>query len=208
MSMNETTSINILVENRVETPGLLAEHGLAYLIQRRGRRIMFDTGQGKALLNNAFRLGVSLPSIETIVLSHGHYDHAGGLADVLRGDCQKTVYAHPAAIKPKFASKSDGTSREIGIPYSCQKALDKSSVRIIATLHPTEIGEGIYVTGPVPRPTDFEDVGGDFFLDRTCRTPDSIEDDQSIYFDTADGIVVLLGCAHSGIIIRYDTSPN
>jgi 7,8-dihydropterin-6-yl-methyl-4-(beta-D-ribofuranosyl)aminobenzene 5'-phosphate synthase len=60
--------------------------------------------------------------------------------------------------------------------------------------------EGVYVTGEIPRVTDYEDTGGLFFLDADCSRTDPLADDQALYFDTADGVVILLGCAHSGVV--------
>ena len=60
--------------------------------------------------------------------------------------------------------------------------------------------EGLFVTGEIPRQTDFEDVGGKFFLDERCQQPDPLVDDQALFFETPDGVVVLLGCAHAGVV--------
>ena len=81
--MTEKVRITVLVENTAESPGLLAEHGLSLWIETGSQCILFDTGQGGALVNNADRLGISLSRVDTIILSHGHYDHTGGLADAL-----------------------------------------------------------------------------------------------------------------------------
>jgi 7,8-dihydropterin-6-yl-methyl-4-(beta-D-ribofuranosyl)aminobenzene 5'-phosphate synthase len=81
--MIHALSITQLVENTAGKPGLLAEHGVSYFIEADGHYLLFDTGQGLALRHNVERLGVPLERVEAIVLSHGHYDHAGGLVDVL-----------------------------------------------------------------------------------------------------------------------------
>lgn len=101
--MTEKVRITVLVENSVESPGLLAEHGLAFWIEAGSQCTLFDTGQGGVLVGNAYRLGISLSRVDAIVLSHGHYDHTGGLADALRGNRPNPIYAHPDATKPKFA---------------------------------------------------------------------------------------------------------
>ena len=196
--------ITVLVENTAGRGGLLAEHGLAFWIERDGTRILFDTGQGDVLRHNASRLGVDLGTADAIVLSHGHYDHTGGLAGVLNEIGRKPVYAHPAAFEPKYARSLDGTGRAIGVPAAGLHAA-RHRADLTPVTAPTEIGGGITLTGPVPRMTDFEDTGGAFFADPACTTPDTLPDDQAAFVETADGTVVILGCAHAGVIntLRY-----
>ena len=203
--MTEKVRVTVLVENTAEGLGLLAEHGLAFWIEAGSQCTLFDTGQGGVLTNNAYRLGISLSRVDTIVLSHGHYDHTGGLADVLRGDRPTVIYTHAVALNPKFAINKDGTSREIGIPYISQQALEHRRDRLALIEKPTPLSNGLIATGPVPRVTDFEDTGGPFFLDSQCDRPDPLVDDQAVFFESSQGTVVLLGCAHAGVIntLRY-----
>jgi 7,8-dihydropterin-6-yl-methyl-4-(beta-D-ribofuranosyl)aminobenzene 5'-phosphate synthase len=198
--MTEKVQITVLVENTAESPGLLAEHGLAFWIEIGSQCILFDTGQGGVLVGNAYRLDISLSRVDAIVLSHGHYDHTCGLADALRGNQPTAIYAHPDALKPKFAQNKDGTSRDIGIPYTSVRPVERRRDRLVLTEKPTPLSSGLMVTGPVPRVTEFEDTGGPFFLDADCRTPDPLVDDQAIFFESTQGTVVLLGCAHAGVI--------
>lgn len=203
--MTEQVRITVLVENTVYERGLLAEHGLAYWIEVGSQYVLFDTGQGGVLAGNAFRLKAPLSHVDAVVLSHGHFDHTGALAESLRGARSEKIYAHPAALEPKFARNRDGTSREIGIPYPCKQAVQQRRDQWVLTEKPTPVAGGLMVTGTVPRVTDFEDTGGPFFLDAACQAPDPLIDDQAIYFESAEGTVVLLGCAHSGVIntLRY-----
>ena len=194
------TRITVLVENTAGGPNVLAEHGLSYWIEHNGRHILLDSGQGGVLANNAYKLGISLREINALVLSHGHYDHTGGAAEALKSAQSVAVYAHPAAFARKFIRNSDGTAREIGMLYPSQEAIRASHNQWIATEGPTVVSDVLTVTGPVPRVTDFEDTGGPFFLDEACTKPDPLVDDQSVFFDTTEGTVVLLGCAHSGVI--------
>lgn len=194
------TRITVLVENTAGGPNVLAEHGLSYWIEHKGRHILLDSGQGGVLASNAYKLGVPLREINALILSHGHYDHTGGASEALKSTQSVKVYAHGAAFARKFIRNSDGTAREIGMPYPSHEAIRASRNQLIATDRPTAVSDGLTVTGPIPRLTDFEDTGGPFFLDEACTRPDPLEDDQSVFFDTTEGTVVLLGCAHSGII--------
>jgi 7,8-dihydropterin-6-yl-methyl-4-(beta-D-ribofuranosyl)aminobenzene 5'-phosphate synthase len=196
--------ITVLVDDTGSGYGLLVEHGLSFWIERGEKKILFDTGQSALLCENARRLGIQLDSTDGIVLSHGHYDHTGGLGAVLRSTGRVPVYGHPALFEPKFAKNSDGTARQIGMT-SMNEAHIRDMAEWIRVERPTAIGAGMWLTGPIPRTTSFEDTGGDFFKDPDCTEPDSLEDDQAVFLETAAGTVVILGCAHAGVIntIRY-----
>lgn len=198
--MPRRVEITVLVENTAGQRGTLGEHGLAWWIETGGRRLLFDTGQGTVLLGNAYKLGAPILEADAIALSHGHYDHTGGLVDALRTRRHLPVFAHPAALEPKYARRDDGGGREIGMPPASRRALEEHAAAWMPTLEPTPLWDGLTLTGPVPRVTDFEDVGGPFFLDQACAQPDPLADDQSLFFPSDGGLVVVLGCAHSGVI--------
>ena len=191
--------IIVLADNSAGTRGMLAEHGLALWIELGGHRVLFDTGQGLVLGPNAGVLGVDLEMTEAVLLSHGHYDHTGGLGEVLRLARGPRLYAHSAAFAEKYARNPDGTSRDIGLPGR-DDVLARVRDSLVLVDGPAEVTTGLHVTGPVPRVTAFEDTGGAFFLDAACTRPDPLVDDQAVYFETAAGTVVLLGCGHAGMI--------
>ena len=197
---SQSVRITVLADNTASGRGLLAEHGLAFWIETGHTRVLFDTGQGNVLLHNASKLGVELELADAVVLSHGHYDHTGGLADVLRPACRAKVYTHPAALRPKYARDTDGAVRNIGVSPENERAARDVARELIWTKGPVEIARGLFATGEIPRVTDFEDTGGAFFLDEESQQPDPLIDDQAVFYESPSGSVVFLGCAHAGVI--------
>ena len=191
--------LTVLVENTAQGHGLLAEHGIAFWIEVGSRRVLFDAGQSEILAHNADLLGIDLGSADAVVLSHGHYDHTGGLGVALQDTGRRRVFAHPEVLSGKYVRNPDGSGRDIGIPASVRGMLRQTADMIPADA-PLEVCAGLCVTGPIPRITDFEDIGGPFFKDTDCRQPDDLVDDQAAYLDTPAGTVVVLGCAHAGIV--------
>ena len=198
-----TLEITVLMENLSSDEKLKVEHGLSFHIRAGGQRILFDTGQSGAFLDNADHLGIQFPEDTAVVLSHGHYDHTGGLARLLATGNHYRIYAHPDAIIERYSIKDPANPRMIGIPEGSLKGLQDPG--FTETEGWTTIADGIHITGAVPRITTYEDTGGPFFLDPQRTTPDPITDDQALCFEGAEGLIVLLGCAHAGVIntVRY-----
>ena len=164
--------ITVLVENTVRRSDLLAEHGWALWIEADGRRIIFDTGQGKVLHRNVKHLEIALDTVEMVVISHGHFDHTGGLKDVLSVARQTDLYMHPAALEKKYHREKTPPHRSIGIPSSDEHALRGQTRSLTWTRGPTELARGINLPGEIPRRNDFEDTGGPFYRDSPCTEPD------------------------------------
>ena len=203
--MNKDLCITTLVEDTALDGCLLAEHGLSFWIEYGEKRILFDTGQSDILVRNAKTLGINLDEANAIVLSHGHYDHTGGLSSILDIAPKAAVYLHPAAIEPKFGRKTSEVN-SIGMPYLAKKAVQRC--RVIWTAIPAQIFPGMSVTGQVPRINNFENVGEAFFVDENYRKPDELLDDQTLFIESAKGLVVVLGCAHSGVVNTLDYISN
>jgi 7,8-dihydropterin-6-yl-methyl-4-(beta-D-ribofuranosyl)aminobenzene 5'-phosphate synthase len=196
--------ITILVDNNAGQ-GLRPEHGFSAWVEVAGRRLLFDTGQGPALPGNSASIGVDLTATEILVLSHGHYDHTGGLPLIVESAPRVRVFTHPGVTGPHYAVR-DGLARSIGIPEAARLALESLPAESVHwTREPLEIADGVGVTGPIPRLTGYEDPGGPFFLDPAGARADPIADDQALWLRTPRGLVVIVGCGHAGVInsIRY-----
>jgi 7,8-dihydropterin-6-yl-methyl-4-(beta-D-ribofuranosyl)aminobenzene 5'-phosphate synthase len=194
-------TLSILVENTARGLGILGEHGLAWWIDTGAHRVLFDTGQGLALMHNAARLGVDLGRADAIVLSHGHFDHVGGLEAALAAAPQAPLFLHPRAVEAKFSgSDPKAGARRISIPFVETESFRRGNRRVVVTAEPCEVAPGVWTTGEIPRTNDSEDTGGPFFLDAALTQPDPLLDDQALYLPTPQGVIVILGCAHAGVV--------
>ncbi len=197
--MEKHIRITLLVENTAGGAGTLGEHGLSYFIETPELTLLFDTGQGFTIRHNADRLGLALDSIQAVVLSHGHYDHTGGLPEVINKAGTVRLYLHPEATKERYSLHPGRTPRSIGMSQEIRSYVQTLPCSFIESF--SSISERVHLSGPIPRITDFEDTGGPFFLGpRDNDEPDLLPDDQALCIQSAEGLIVLLGCSHAGII--------
>lgn len=195
-----TCRITILCDNSVgPLSATLGEHGFAALLEWEGGKLLFDTGGGETLLHNARRMKKDLASVGKVVLSHGHFDHTGGIKPLLEGYGPKEIFAHPGVFAPRFRVKDTGESLAIGIPYP-EESLRNAGGAFNLSAEFREIGPAIFLTGEVPRRAPFERGDTRLSLDDAGSVPDTVPDDQSLVIRTEKGLVLLLGCCHAGLV--------
>src|SRR4030043_367186 len=188
-----------LSENTAQI-GYLGEWGLSILVETDSHRVLLDTGMSISAVHNADLLGIDLSTIDAIVLSHAHGDHTGGLQGVLRRVRKEVqVIAHPDIWVPKYVMFGE-MKRYVGIPFT-RENLESFGVCFNLTSKPFKISDDIMTTGEIEMTTDYEAID-----DRLCvkkgdkMVPDPLADDLALIIRTREGLALITGCAHRGII--------
>ncbi|MDR2007186.1 MAG: MBL fold metallo-hydrolase [Acidaminococcales bacterium] len=199
--------VTVLVENSVSLNAakpLLGQHGLSMLLDIPNcGRILFDSGQSDILMKNLLLMDIVPDSVDYAVLTHGHYDHCGGLLEFLRSrSLPLTVFAGPGIFSPRYLQRRDGHHEFIGIPYT-KELLNSAGAEFIFVYGPTQIRENIWLSGPIPKTSDFEKESLSM-LDANDQT-DRFTDELAFYVLRPEGLVVFSGCAHRGLVnsIKY-----
>ncbi len=192
--------ITTLSENTAGFPGALAEWGLSVLVQTDDLNILLDTGASISVSHNAPIFDLDLSTIDRIVLSHGHYDHTGGLKEVLKHiGKQVEVIAHPDIWAKKYA-RGEGFERYIGIPFP-REELEALGASFTLSKEPVWITDDIVTTGEIPMTTEYEEIERMLYVKEDDQwLPDPLLDDRALIIVTDEGLVVILGCAHRGAI--------
>ncbi len=192
------TKITTLSENTAGL-GVLGEWGLSLLVEDDEVKILLDTSQSMTVLHNAQLMSIDISGINKLVISHGHYDHTGGLKDVLAKTGPIDVIGHPDIWADKYAVYGE-YQRYIGIPFE-RGELEEMGARFKLSKDPVWITENVVTTGEIPMTNDYETI--DFGM--CVKVSDSFEDDPllddlALGIKTEAGLVVALGCGHRGMI--------
>ena len=201
-----SATITILAEDLAgyDSP-LNAMFGLSMLLEIRvgdiETQILYDTNQAsEPILQNLDTLCISLNRLNSIFISHCHFDHTGGLAGMLDAiDKPIPVVAHPSIFRPCFEIKPEGLW-PIGLIGHSQADLEKRKAQFIFTREPLKMMTGVTTTGEIPRVNDFELPGDMYTIQDGAVVRDEIIDDASIILNLPDGLVILAGCCHAGIV--------
>jgi 7,8-dihydropterin-6-yl-methyl-4-(beta-D-ribofuranosyl)aminobenzene 5'-phosphate synthase len=184
----------------------IGEWGYAALVEADGRRILFDTGaHPRTVLANAREMKIDLGQVETVVLSHNHSDHTGGLLTLRR----ELKEASPGAVgvahvgagmfTPRLTEQGENRNYMI----ARRGEYEQLGGRWVEHAGPAELAPGVWLTGPVPRPNDERNWQPGLHLADAQGRPgaeDNVPEDSSLVFDTPKGLVILTGCGHAGIV--------
>lgn len=182
-----------LVVDNLAREGLLSEHGLSFLIETDNGSVLFDTGQSGAWVHNLNALGRRPESIKAAAISHGHYDHTGGLTAAFREAADARYYAHPACFEPKYA-RSEEETRYIGMPTEAVSHLSAFTLNTSAV----EILPGVLLSGEIPARREGR-IDSRFETGRNELCQDTFQDEQCMVVRAEDSTAVLVGCAHKGL---------
>lgn len=198
-------ALAITVLSTTNAPVGEGEWGFSALVEADGQRILFDTGKGSAtVLHNAATLGVDLTTIPRVVLSHHHDDHVGGFMTLRRAVAgrapQALATAHVATgiFAPR---RRDPKPDEINQMVAARAEYEATGGTFVVHDGPAEIVPGVWVTGPVPRVHPERNWGGNRLVEGSGGwVEDTLPEGQELVIDTDEGLVVLSGCGHAGVV--------
>lgn len=188
--------ITTLLENTTKRADLSAEHGLSLYIETGGRRILFDMGQTDLFVENAKTLGIDLSTVDLAVLSHGHYDHGGGLRKFLEINDRAPVYMSQYAFFPHY----NGTEKYIGLDVSLS---DDPRIVFTGDTHRIDASLCLFSCNDRERnyplnPFGLTEKTGDSLI------PDDFRHEQYLLVEEDGKRVLISGCSHKGILDIMD----
>lgn len=185
--------IRVLVEDGARSPEVGCEHGLSLYIEANGRSILFDMGQSALFLKNARTMKADIGAVDAAILSHGHYDHGGGMAAFLAANDRADVYVNVRAFEPHHSVRAGGQTEDVGLSAALA---DNPRVKKIGALCSLDGGLTIFsgVGAREARPSANGTLLG------KDGAPDDFAHEQNLIVEEDGADVLFTGCAHSGIV--------
>lgn len=190
--------LQVLIENVVFKKNFVAEHGLSLLVKKGDSEVLIDTGQSENFIKNCNLMGINIKNIKKVVLTHGHYDHIGGLKSLIDNNNQVKIYAHKEILNKKYALRSTGNLEEIGFDSDIYKSHNENFVLIDKDL---EIEPGIFIITGIDSKYDNEFTMKNFYVKNNNKeSKDKFQDEIFIVVKEENEINIITGCSHSGIL--------
>lgn len=191
--------ITVLNENMVYRKNIIAEHGLSILIEHDNKKILMDVGQSDVFLKNAKALNINLNDLDGIVISHGHYDHGGGIKYLESLSNIPGIYITKNALIPKFSINKNTNKYYFNGINESDLNLFKDKLHFTDKIE--EIFDNFYLISNIPYINDFENKPSKFFLKKNGNMIlDEMSDEQVLVIRTKNGLCIFMGCAHMGVV--------
>ncbi|WP_419779609.1 MBL fold metallo-hydrolase [Maridesulfovibrio sp.] len=188
----EPCKISVLCDNESLNDKLGCEWGLSMALELPGNGSwLWDCGASPLFLKNATEMGIKVEDAKGIALSHGHWDHTGGMDSLMEADFMGPVYAHPDFANKRYSRRDNGESRDASFPCEYPGT--------IIVRDEVELDDGLFMITEIPRREGLFEATEGLFLDPEMTQPDPVKDDAFLLLMTNSGPVVILGCCHSGL---------
>jgi 7,8-dihydropterin-6-yl-methyl-4-(beta-D-ribofuranosyl)aminobenzene 5'-phosphate synthase len=188
--------ITVLVENTTRNPVYIPEHGLSLHIETKKHKVLFDTGASSCFLQNAEKLGVNLKEVDIMILSHGHYDHGGGLKAFLELNTSAKIYINQLAFGAFFSQTENSDFHYIGLDLTT-----KDSDQIVFTAEDITIDNELELFMKIQPNKYFPSMNNRLFRkDNNQCILDTFDHEQSLVIHDGDKHLLIAGCAHTGIV--------
>lgn len=189
-----------LVENTSINKTLKAEHGLSVHIETEHKKILFDTGASDAFLHNASSMGLDIASVDALIISHGHYDHGGGIQNFINVNKKAPIYIQEAAFGDFYSKRSNGNLAYIGLDPTLQ-----NNERIIWVKDYKQIFSGVEIFSDFQNKLFFPKGNATLFMDSKGTTNDTFAHEQVLVLEENGIFFLCTGCAHNGIVTILDS---
>ncbi len=201
MTTEDGMRFAFLMENKTNTTGIVAEHGLSVYIETEGKKILFDAGATDLFAENAKVMGIDLAGVDMAVVSHGHYDHTGGFPLFCTMNDKAPVYIHKNAFRESYILK-DGElyGKNDGIRWT-EGETEMMKERLVLTDAPLMITDDMAITGTIEPEEGFTPTERFYYRDDDGNvTEDDMSHEQCLVIRRPEGLYIFSGCSHTGVL--------